>query len=199
MVKLKCTYCGKEINKPPCLIRQNNFCNIKCYHLYTRQKDIIYYENNYAYILLSKNNLIKKVIFDIEDIEKVQEYKWHLHYQRKSNRYDVCANSFGSHKNRKYINMPRYIMNCPNDKVIDHINHNTLDNRKCNLKICTHFENNLNKTNNTSGCVGVYKNKNKWRVIFREKFIGNFDTFEKAVQVRKMYELNYLSQLQNNF
>ena len=48
-------------------------------------------------------------------------------------------------------------MNCPRDKVIDHINHDTLDNRKSNLRICTHFENQQNLRSNKSGIVGVHK------------------------------------------
>ena len=38
-------------------------------------------------------------------------------------------------KNHKY--MHRIIMNAQKDEITDHINHDTLDNRKCNLRICT--------------------------------------------------------------
>lgn len=43
---------------------------------------------------------------------------------------------------RQYIH--RIIMNAPKGLVVDHINHNTLDNRKSNLRICTSTENHRN-------------------------------------------------------
>lgn len=193
MVKLKCSYCGLEIKKSPSQVRKTNFCNAKCYHLYTRQKDTIYYENDYAYIFLSKDNITKKVIFDIEDIKKVQEYKWHLHLRKSDMRYDVCSNTYGAHNNRKYINMPRHILSYVGNLTIDHINSNTLDNRKSNLRICSIYKNNQNKKNNKSGCIGVSwdKNRNKWHVTFKNKNLGRFNNFEDAVKVRKQAEKDY--------
>lgn len=198
MIELKCTFCGKTIKKFPNQIRKNNFCSSKCYHLFTRQINEIYYELDYAYILLTKDNITKKVLFDIDDVDKIKKYKWHLHLRKKDMRYDVCTNTYGNHKNRKYINMPRFLLNCSNNLSIDHINHNTLDNRKVNLKICTTYENNQNKRNNKSGCVGVCwdKTRQKWRVMINKKNIGRFDNFDEAVKARKEAEKFY--HLQNN-
>lgn len=183
-----CEICGKELKT------QKRFCSIICKNLSQRQSNVIYYENNYAYMLLKKNNIILKTLFDIEEIEKINKYKWHLHYNKRFKRYDVCANSHFKNGKRQYLIFSRFVMSCPDNMVIDHINHNTLDNRKCNLRVCTQFENNLNKTNNTSGCPGVCwdKTRKKWHVMFKNKNLGRFETFEDAVKVRKQAEFNFL-------
>ena len=197
-VELTCDYCGKKILKAPSLIKEyiKHYCSNECRYKARKQVDKIYYENNYAYILITKDNITKKVLFDIEDVEKIQQYKWHLHLRKMDMRYDACTNTQGTNKTRKYINMPRFLLNYKGHLTIDHINRNTLDNRKCNLKIVSHYENNLNKGNNTSGCVGVCWNKlqNKWQVSFKNKNLGKFNSFDEAVKVRKQAELNYQSQ-----
>jgi hypothetical protein len=70
------------------------------------------------------------------------------------------------------------------DKEIDHINGNKIDNRKCNLRICSHSENCRNRAkyiSNTSGFKGVtwFKRDSNWRVRITvngdEKLVGYFD------------------------
>lgn len=60
---------------------------------------------------------------------------------------------------RRTLGLHRYIMKEPKGLQVDHINRNPLDNRKCNLRICTTQENANNKgkyKNNKSGHKGVY-------------------------------------------
>lgn len=195
--ELTCDYCGKKFYKSPSLVKNSNkvYCSNECRYLANKKQDVIYYENNYAYILLIKDNVSKKVFFDIEDVEKVKQYKWHLHLRKSDMRYDACTNRFGKHIKGRYMLMSRYLMNYSGNLTIDHINRNPLDNRKSNLRIVTQFENNQNLGNNKSGCVGVCwdKNRNKWHVMIKNKNLGRFDNFKEAVKVRKQAEKEYLN------
>lgn len=153
--------------------------------------------NDYAEIVLyDKNNEeFAKALIDLEDIDKVKEYKW-------------CLNNTGYIHNRKNnIMLHRLIMDCPDDKVVDHINHNPLDNRKENLRICTPQQNNMNRSNrynNTSGVKGVHWDKeyNKWRcqITINKKTIhlGRFNSIEEAIEVRKQAEIKYFGEYRSN-
>lgn len=71
--------------------------------------------------------------------------------------------------NSKYISveLPRVIMFPPRNMVVDHKDGNTLDNRRSNLRICTHIENLWNQKvykNHSTGLKGIYFDKNKWSV-----------------------------------
>lgn len=143
-----CDFCGKEFFKFPSQVKgyKKHYCGNKCRYMANHKNNEVYYENDYAYMLLTKDNITKKILFDTEDVEKIKKYKWHLHLRKKDMRYDVCANTHGKHSERKYLFMTRYLMSCPDDLVVDHINRNTLDNRKCNLRNVTILENNKNKS-----------------------------------------------------
>ena len=123
---------------------------------------------------------------DIEDVELVKQYTW-------------CIND-GYVINRDGILLHRLLMDAPLDKDVDHINHNKLDNRKCNLRIAFDYENLWNQKiskNNTSGITGVYfeKNTKKWiaKICVNRKqiFLGRFNVFEEAAKARKQAEEKY--------
>lgn len=140
------------------------------------QKDpneIVIYDDYAEIVLYNKNNIeVGRAIIDLEDINKVKDYKWHL-------------NSVGYVYNNKVGLLHRFLMNPSNDKVIDHKNGNPLDNRKSNLRICSIQQNNMNvpkqKGDTTSQFKGVCFNKQnkKWQVQIcingKNKHIGYYD------------------------
>lgn len=146
-----------------------------------------------AIMVINRQGMDFDILIDKEDIDLVNQYKWHLHLRKKDMRYDVCTNSYGKTSKRKYIILARFLLDTPKGLTVDHINRNTLDNRRCNLRNVTTFVNNLNKSNNTSGCIGVTwdKSRNKWHVMFCRKNLGRFESFEEAVKVRKEAEKYY--------
>lgn len=89
------------------------------------------------------------------------------------------------------IYLHREIMRAKKGQVIDHINGNTLDNRKENLRFCTTRQNSRNakkNTNNSSGFKGVawHKNRKVWvayiKVDYKNKHLGVYNTPESAAK-----------------
>ena len=77
----------------------------------------------------------------------------------------------------------RLIMRAEKGQYVDHINHDKLDNRRSNLRVCTQSQNlgnrNLN-TNNKTGFKGVSKFRDKWRVYVAKQYVGVYPTLEEA-------------------
>jgi hypothetical protein len=119
-------------------------------------------------------NIPSTVLIDEEDRQKLESFgKWCI----SSKGY--CART--DNKNKKTILMHRIIMNCPDNMVVDHVNHNPLDNRKENLRIVTMQQNNYNRT---SKGYSWNKQRKKWiaqiRINKKQTNLGGFDTEEEA-------------------
>ena len=96
---------------------------------------------------------------------------------------------YGRGKNTHRLH--RIIMNCPSNMVVDHINGNKLDNRKCNLRICTIEENSQNKIKTK----GVRKNGDKFEAFCVRFgihfFIKKCEEYEEAINLAS-YAIAYL-------
>jgi len=129
----------------------------------------------------------KYLLIDNEKYDLVKKYSWYL----SSYGYAI-AHHLGKGKNYKKIYAHLLIINCPKGMEIDHINHNKLDNRRRNLRICTRSQNQMNKIklkNNISGFTGVIwdKQNKKFRAqiqVNKKHFhLGLFETKEQAAEI----------------
>lgn len=128
------------------------------------------------------------VTVDRDSLQLMQPYRWHVYsYGRLDRRY-VKASIGG-----RWMYLHRLIMAAKPGEMLDHINHNGLDNRKENLRFVSHQENCWNATQgraNRSGVVGVgqMKESGRWRArIFVEGkaiSLGCYATAEEAAEAR---------------
>lgn len=135
--------------------------------------------------------------FDKEDYDIIKNYCWSYNDQG----YVVARDS----KLKQPIKLHRLVMNVTNPQIeVDHKTHlprnaHKIDNRKSNLILVDSSKNQMNRSlsiNNTSGCAGVYWNKDrsKWIVQIQHKYIGCFSEFEDAVKARKEAEVVYFGE-----
>ena len=138
-------------------------------------------------------NLIKLsfdrfAIVDAEDYDRLSKYRW---CTVKASR-TFYAKTF--HLSGAMLSMHRIVVNAPKGLFVDHINHNGLDNRKANLRICTHIQNLRNKRPK-SGCTSKYKGvhwckgRNKFRAnIYLNKKAIHLGYFHDEIAAAKAYD-----------
>jgi hypothetical protein len=133
-----------------------------------------------------------KVQIDEEDYERVTALAWHINTYTVSKCGKVyILHTYRINKKTYPVSLHRFILGLTyhDNKVCDHISGDTLDNRKCNLRVCTTAENVRNcklGKGNTSGYKGVYFNKRAKRYLAQIKLnnkkihLGYYDTPEEA-------------------
>lgn len=150
--------------------------------LHVNKDNEIHVCENYAILVIYSKKLPDpiEVIIDIEDVPKISFRKWNILIQGKS------INIFAT-VNNKNIKLSRFLLDYDGPLYVDHINRNTLDNRKKNLRIVTPAENAQNRTG------GIRKAPSgRWtaKIKFYGKtyHIGTFNTKKEASKARKEYK-----------
>ena len=129
-------------------------------------------------IPLSQNKI---ALIDDDDFPLISKYKWYF-----NNGYALRHNKMVGGVRVGKIFMHKLVLNTPEGLVTDHINGNTLDNRKANLRAVSCFQNSWNS--NIKG-VSYHNRDKKWQVRVqnhgKRHQLGYFDTLESALQARK--------------
>ena len=132
-----------------------------------------------------------QTIIDIQDFNIVNEYSGTWYAQVSKVNYYVYIHVYDEINKRKRVALHRAIMQVnDSDVLVDHRNHQTLDNTRDNLRLCTNSENQMNsrmQINRSSQYKGVswQKQKNKWRAFIQFQkqslYLGSFiDEIEAA-------------------
>lgn len=123
-------------------------------------------------------------IVDDQDYKALTRWKWSYSngYAVRKTRTETGTKSLGMHQQ---------IMNTPAGMVTDHINHDRLDNRRKNLRICTYGQNTASRPADKDNLYSAYKGVSKdvrqrkkpWNAQIRlngkRHWLGSFRT-EKA-------------------
>ena len=128
----------------------------------------------------------KFAIIDGDDFFRVGLFKWHA----------ICDSGCSWRARRrngnKLVYLSREIMNCSQgDLVVDHINGNTLDNRKINLRVVSPRRNMQNMhIKKTSKYPGVRLHKGRWQAEIyikpKQYFLGSFGSEDDAYEVYRI-------------
>jgi len=135
-------------------------------------------DNKSCYIPLTRG---LHAIVDAEDYEWLSKYKWCASVSDDGRVYAKRS------VRRHVVFMHRMIMQPPKGMVVDHINGNGLDNRRCNLRIvppAANAQNRRKPVGAKSRFMGVYPRGDKWEAYVRRKYLGRFDDDVTAAKAR---------------
>ena len=122
-------------------------------------------------------------LVDAADYEALSQWSWRF--------YNGYA---ARQEQRKTIYMHRQIMQPPKEMMVDHVNHDKLDNRQANLRVCTRRENILNqaaKRGSASKFKGVEYRKDRDKCFARIRINGKrtwIGSFETEVEAARAYD-----------
>jgi len=132
-------------------------------------------------------------ILDRQDYYRFGHFKWVV-IGNDGKFYAVRNVKVGQIKTET-MRLHREIMNAPKGLLVDHRNSDSLDNRRSNLRLATHSQNQFNKrktkTNTTSRYLGVTfdKSRGQWAAKIKHSnkriWLGRFDS---EIEAAKAYD-----------
>lgn len=141
--------------------------------------------------LKRKNSGLLETIIDTVDLERAKEFplSWYANSSKHGQLY--VKGHIKKEEKQSTTSLHQWLMSTNNECLIDHFNHNGLDNRRStNLRKATGFENQQNRKgpnkNSKSGIRGVYWNEvgGKWNaqisINHKDTNLGSFTSKEEA-------------------
>lgn len=148
-----------------------------------------------------RDGTVHEVLIDTDDLEKIKSYnlpvcvKWNP----SSNGFYAAMNKYMGKIDGKFVTKTIYLHHVikpiQEGQLVDHKNHNMLDNRKENLEVTTWDINLINRyganKNNSTGVRNVCYDKSSKKYIVQLMFnskntcFGRFDTLEEAEKFAK--------------
>jgi len=195
-----CLYCKKEFvkkfNHSKKYWETAKYCSRSCGRLSNnpaskKTNDIVVNEDSIA-IIIKYKDYKHYFIVDTEDYinKEVNKKRW---IYMGGYAYFSYTNE-GGHKKKS---LHRIIMGDKDGYVVDHINGNTFDNRKSNLRYLSHKDNvrnqHIKNKNNIPGCQLMPSGKYRVRIRSNSKeiHVGTFDNKQEALKKRIEAEINY--------
>ena len=143
-------------------------------------------EGGVGYVPLTRGQIAK---VDPEDLERLTQFNWNALWSPSAKKYYATCKDVSVVPERN-LRMNRFVLGIDSPLIkVDHENHDTLDNRKANLRPATQGQNLCNrgkKSNNTTGFKGVSwcSERQKYRVSItfagKTKHLGTTDTPEEG-------------------
>lgn len=127
-------------------------------------------------------------LVDIDKYDLIKDYSWYI-----SDKGYVVTNMTKNNGKQKKISLHRFITNCPDNLVVDHIHgkESRFDNRSSNLRVCTNQENQFNKSHKYQRDIKVkgvskhtYRGKTRYQAHIqinkKSKNLGLYQTIKEA-------------------
>ncbi len=125
----------------------------------------------------------KVCLVDDADFELVSAYSW---YEKQH--HNTSYAMYTGWRGKPQFRMHRFILGVERGVLIDHKNHNGLDNRRENLRTCTTSQNNANRLPTPGRFKGIWRRKDRrcWIAkiccLGKEYVIRGFKTPEDAAK-----------------
>lgn len=136
-------------------------------------------------------------LVDKKDYEKFKDWTWVVN----AGSYVVGYRTDTLRRAQKLQLLHRLILVAPEGKDVDHKNGDVTDNRKKNIRLCSHLENMRNLKKPKHGVTSIFKGvswdkrRNKWtvriQIIEKYLFLGYFDDELKAAKAYNVAATKY--------
>lgn len=190
--------CGEEFNAGTVALLNGTIT--QCGKCRARLKDYqLNLEDEHGLYGIGKcHNCDRLFYFDMEDFDKIKNYCWSSYGNNHDSHIKIETRVRYPDGSSKLVKMHQMIVG----SMYDHIDRNSLNNRKYNLRPCTVRENNFNKslrTDNSTGIIGVQPiYDGRWKACLTKDgtsySLGHFDNKDDAIRARLIAEIKYFGE-----